>query len=130
VVKPDRIFTSWPNEEKFAYCRVLRTGNIVWMSGTTATEGAFVKHPNDMYGQCSFTLAKIKALLGQAGASIADVVQTRCYITDMERVDDLARALREYFADVRPTNTTVEVSRLAHPDMLIEIEATAVLTAE
>jgi isochorismate pyruvate lyase len=126
----ERFFSDWPNEAWAGYARAVRAGNMVWISGSTATEGDRVVAPGDMYGQCVHTLKKIQRYLGLAGAELAHVVQTRAYLTDFSRVAEFARAHREFFGDVRPVNTTVEVSRLAHPDMLVEIEAVAVIPAE
>jgi len=80
-----------------------------------------------MYGQCVHILKKIKFFLEQAGAELDHVVQTRAYLTDFSRLGDFARAHHEFFGSVRPVNTTVQISGLAHPDMLVEIEAMAVI---
>ena len=122
-----RFFSGWPNEEWAGYARAVRAGNSVWVAGTTATEGSQVMAVGDMYGQCVYTLGKIRHFLEQAGARLEHVVQTRAYLTDFSRLGEFARAHREMFGDVRPANTTVEISKLAHPDMLVEIEALAVI---
>lgn len=122
-----RFHSDWPNEPWAGYSRVVRAGNLVWVAGTTATQGDRVVAPGDVYEQARVTLAKIRQFLEQAGARLEHVVQTRAYLTDMSRVGEFARAHREVFAEIRPVNTTVEVTRLAHPDMLIEIEALAVI---
>lgn len=122
-----RYYSDWPNEEWAGYCRAVRAGNMVWISGSTATDGDRIVAPGDMYGQSVHTLKKIQHYLEQAGAQMAHVVQTRAYLTDFSRIAEFARAHREFFGDVRPVNTTVEISRLAHPDMLVEIEAVAVI---
>ncbi len=80
-----------------------------------------------MYGQCVHILTKIKLFLEQAGTELDHVVQTRAYLTDFGRLAEFARAHREFFGRVRPVNTTVEINRLAHPDMLVEIEAMAAI---
>ena len=122
-----RFFCDWPNEAWAGYSRAVRAGNLVWVSGSTATEGDKVLAPGDMYGQSVHTLRKIKRSLERAGADLAHVVQTRAYLTDFNRLGEFARAHREFFRDVCPVNTTVEISRLAHADMLVEIEAMAVI---
>lgn len=122
-----RFRSDWPNETWAGYSRVVRAGNLVWVAGTTATRGDRVVAPGDMYEQARVTLAKIHEFLEQAGARIEHVVQTRAYLTDISRVGEFARAHREVFADICPVNTTVEVTRLAHPEMLIEIEALAAI---
>jgi enamine deaminase RidA (YjgF/YER057c/UK114 family) len=127
VAAHQRFTSDWPNEEWAGYCRAVRAGNLVWISGSTATEGDRVVSPGDMYGQCVHILKKIQRFLEQAGAELDHVVQTRAYLTDFSRLGEFARAHREFFGRVRPVNTTVEVTRLAHPEMLVEIEATAVI---
>jgi enamine deaminase RidA (YjgF/YER057c/UK114 family) len=122
-----RFHSDWPNEPWAGYSRAVRAGNTVWIAGTTATQGDRVVAPGDMYQQARVTLAKIRQVLERAGARLEHVVQTRAYLTDMNRVAEFARAHHEVFANIRPVNTTVEVTRLAHPDMLIEIEAVAVI---
>jgi enamine deaminase RidA (YjgF/YER057c/UK114 family) len=122
-----RFSSDWPNEEWAGYCRAVRAGNLVWISGSTATDGDKVLAPGDMYAQSVHTLRKIQTYLERAGAAMDHVVQTRAYLTDFTKLADFARAHREFFGRVRPVNTTVEVTRLAHPDMLVEIEATAVI---
>jgi enamine deaminase RidA (YjgF/YER057c/UK114 family) len=122
-----RFSSDWPNEEWAGYCRAVRAGNLVWISGSIATECDRVLAPGDMYAQSVHTLTKIKRYLERAGAELQHVVQTRAYLTDFERLGDFAKAHSEFFRDVRPVNTTVEISRLAHPDMLVEIEAMAVI---
>lgn len=122
-----RFFSDWPNEAWAGYSRAVRAGNLVWVAGSTATEGGKLIATGDMYGQCLHTLDKIKRYLEEAGAALDHVVQTRAYLTDFSRLDEFARAHREFFDGVRPENTTVEINRLAHPDMLVEIEAMAVI---
>lgn len=122
-----RFSSDWPNEQLAGYSRAVRAGNLVWISGSTATEGDRVLAPGDMYAQSVHTLTKIKRYLERVGADLGHVVQTRAYLTDFSRLGEFARAHHEFFRDVRPVNTTVEISRLAHPDMLVEIEAMAVI---
>jgi enamine deaminase RidA (YjgF/YER057c/UK114 family) len=86
--------------------------------------------PGDVYAQARQTIANIEHYLRQAGASLRDVVRTRIYLTDINRWEEVARAHREAFADAPPASSLLEVSRLASPEMLVEIEAVAVVSPQ
>lgn len=104
----------------------MRTGNSVHVSGTTATDAAGnVTGAGDLYAQSIQALRNIEAALGQAGASLGNVVRTRIYVTDISEWQQAARAHAEFFGTIRPAATMVEVSRLIDPAMLVEIEAEA-----
>jgi enamine deaminase RidA (YjgF/YER057c/UK114 family) len=115
-----------PYEPLIGFSRAVRAGNAVHVSGTAPwdAEGKIAGH-GDMYEQTRLCIENIAAALEKAGGSLRNVVRTRIYVTDMERWEEVARAHREAFADVLPASTLVEVSRLASPEMLVEIEADA-----
>ncbi len=118
--------TSW--EEAVAYCRAKRIGQWVFVSGTTATdENQKTVAPNDMAGQTAFILSKIERALAECGATLLDVMRTRIYLTDMDLFEDFAVVHQQFFKDIDPVATCVEVKRLISPDLLIEIEADAVV---
>ena len=118
--------TSW--EPVVGYSRAVRVDNRIWVSGTTSTgsDGAVVGK-GDPYAQAKQAIANIERALVSAGAGLADVVRTRIYVTDMAHWQDIGRAHGEAFANIRPASTMVEVSRLIDPDLLVEIEADAVI---
>ena len=114
-------------EDVVGYSRVVRIGNIIEVAGTTAVDGDIVIAKGDVYGQTLFILQKIEFNLRKAGVEMKDVIRTRMYITNIEDWEAAGRAHGEFFNAIKPVTTMVEVSALINPDLLIEIEATAVV---
>ncbi|PWT77051.1 MAG: hypothetical protein C5B59_05015 [Bacteroidetes bacterium] len=113
------------------YSRAVRMGNTIEVTGTVAVneENQLVGKDNG-YEQAKFIIGKIEKVLKQAGASLQDVVRTRMFVTDISRWEEYGKAHGEYFKDIRPCTTMVEVKALIEPGYLIEIEATAIVGDE
>jgi enamine deaminase RidA (YjgF/YER057c/UK114 family) len=116
-----------PFEPVVGFSRAVRVGTNVYVSGTAAwgADGKIVT--GGVYEQAAQCIHNIEAALAKAGASLRDVVRTRIYLVEIDTQDDASRAHREAFAEILPAATLVEVSRLASPEMLVEIEADAVI---
>ena len=123
-----RSFSGAPWEERVGYCRSLRAGDHVFVTGTApVAEGGGVHAVGDGYGQALRCFEIIREALATHGADMSDVVRTRMFVTDIERWEEYGRAHQQTFGAHPPTTTMVEVSRLIDPAMLIEIEADAVV---
>ena len=117
-------------EDLVGYSRAVRIGNVVEVAGTTAVDDrGQVVGAGDAYAQTRFVIAKIEKALNAAGASLADVVRTRMFVTDISRWEEIGRAHGEHFRDVRPASTMVEVQALISPELIVEMEVTAIVAA-
>ena len=114
-------------EDIVGYSRLVRVGNIIEVAGTTSMDGDVLIGEGDIYVQTQFVFKKIEKALQQAGSSLKDVVRTRMYVTDISRWEAVAKAHGEFFKDIKPVATMVEVNKLIDERLLIEIEVTAIV---
>ena len=115
-------------EDIVGYSRAVKMGNIIEVTGTVAVdENNNLVGGNSAYEQTRFVIGKIEAVLQRAGASLKDVVRTRIFVTDISRWEEYGRAHGEFFGEIKPCTTMVEISRLISPDYLVEIEATSII---
>lgn len=117
-----------PWEDIVGYSRAVRIGNIIEVAGTTAVDGDVLIGGDSMYEQTKFILQKIEKALIAAGATMNDVVRTRVYVTDISRWEEVGKAHGEVFQSIKPASAMVEVSALISQQLLVEIEATAIVT--
>jgi enamine deaminase RidA (YjgF/YER057c/UK114 family) len=117
-----------PYEPVFGYSRAVKVGTMVFVSGSTAIQpDGSVAGVGDPYVQTVTALRTIETALQQAGASLRHVVRTRMFATNLAHTEAIGKAHAEFFRDIRPASTLVEIARLIHPDMLIEVEVDAVI---
>ena len=121
-----RFGSETPWEAVVGYSRVVVHGDMAWVSGTTATVDGAVVHSGDAGAQTRQALANVEQALERAGFTLADVVRTRLFVTDISRWEEVGRAHGEVFGDIRPATSMVQVAALIDPAMLVEIEADAV----
>jgi enamine deaminase RidA (YjgF/YER057c/UK114 family) len=115
-------------ENIVGYSRAVRVGNVIEVAGTTAVDGeGQVVGVGDPYEQTRFILGKIAKALAEAGASLTDVVRTRMFVTNIADWEEIGRAHGETFRDIRPAATMVQVAALISPELLVEIEVTAIV---
>lgn len=122
-----RVFTGAPWEARVGYCRALRSGQRIFLTGTAAVKDGAVHAPGDGYEQTKRCLEIIGEALNGLGADLSSIVRTRLFVTDISRWEEFGRAHAEVFAEHPPVTTMVEVRALIDPEMLIEIEADAVV---
>jgi len=123
------VSTGGPWEGKIGYSRAVRVGQTVSVSGSTAMTPSGLVGKGDPYAQTIQTFKTIEAALKEAGSSLNDVVRTRIYMANIDQWQEVGRAHGEIFGNIRPATTMVEVKRLIDPDMLVEIEADAIISA-
>lgn len=112
-------------ENIIGYSRAVRTGDVIEVSGTTATDGDKIIGKGDIYTQAVFIFQKIEKALQEAGGSLQDVTRTRMYVTDISQWKEVGKAHAQFFEEIKPAASMIEVSRLIDDDLLIEIEVTA-----
>jgi enamine deaminase RidA (YjgF/YER057c/UK114 family) len=117
--------SSWENI--VGYSRAVKAGNVIEISGTTAGDGNVIVGKGNMYEQAVFIFQKIEKVLFEAGSSLNEIVRTRMYVTDISKWEEAGRAHALFFKEIKPATTMIEVSKLINNDMLIEIEATAII---
>ena len=127
-VKRNKIFSGTPWEPKVGYARAVQVGDTVYVSGTTATDpSGKIVGPGDMYTQAVQTIKNIQSAVERLGLTLDHVVRTRIYVTDIDRWEEVGRAHAEFFGQVHPATSLIGVARLVDPEMLVEIEAVAVV---
>ncbi len=127
-MKRENILTGSPWEDKMGYCRAVRIGNIIEVSGTVAiVDGEKVK-ATDAYAQTFNILERVEKVLQDLNASMKDVIRTRIFTTDINSFEAVATAHAAFFKEVKPTTGFYEISKLVSPEYLVEIEFTAVLS--
>jgi enamine deaminase RidA (YjgF/YER057c/UK114 family) len=114
-------------EELVGYSRSVKIGNVIEISGTAPVREGKTLYPGNAYEQAKACLNIIEESLLQAGATLKDVIRTRMFVTDISRWEEYGRAHKEFFGIIKPTTSMIEVRSLISPDMLIEIEATAII---
>ena len=116
-------------EDIVGYSRAVKVGNIIEVTGTVATDGSGeIVGKNDVYIQTKFIILKVEKVLEQLGAKLTDVIRTRIYTTDISRWEEIGKAHGEFFGQIKPCTTMVEVNALIDKDYLVEIEFSAIVS--
>lgn len=124
----ENILTGSPWEDKMGYCRAVRIGNIIEISGTVAIVDEYKVKADDAYAQTYNILERFEKVLLDLNASMKDVIRTRIFTTDISTFDDVALAHSSFFKDIKPTTGFYEISKLIAPEYLVEIECTAIVS--
>ncbi|MBN1213447.1 MAG: RidA family protein [candidate division Zixibacteria bacterium] len=128
-MKRRNIYSGSPFEAQIGFSRAVRIGSIVAVAGTAPiAPGGATACPGDAYGQARRCLEIIEKAVTEAGGRLTDIIRTRIYVTDMSRWEEIGHAHSEFFSDIRPVSTLVEVKGLARPDWLVEIEADCLIS--
>lgn len=122
------ILTGSPWEDKMGYCRAVRIGNCIEVSGTVAIVDGTIVKANDAHAQTLNILERVAKVLEELDASMKDVIRTRIFTTDVSLFEDIATAHAKYFKDVKPTTGFYGINQLVAPEYLVEIEFTAIIT--
>jgi len=125
-----KIHTNAKWEDQIGYSRAVRVGRIIEVSGTSAIDRDRIIAPGDPYQQTRFIIQKIEKAIIDAGGSLKDVVRTRIYVTNIKDWEAIGKAHGEFFKDIKPATSMVEVKSLIDPNFVVEVEATAILPEE
>lgn len=127
-MKRTQVFTGSPWESVVGYCRAIRIGDRIEVAGTTAMKDGKVVGVGNPYEQATFILQTIEKALQDLGADMSHVVRTRMFVTDITKWEEIGKAHGEFFREIQPVATMVEVKALIDPELLVEIEVEAVVT--
>ncbi len=122
-----QVHSGTPWEDIGGYCRAIKVGNIIEVAGTTSMDGDKLVGKNDVTEQTRFILNKIQKAIEQLGGSLKDIVRTRMFVTNIEMSADIIKVHGEFFKHIKPVSSMIGINQLIHPDLLIEIEATAII---
>jgi enamine deaminase RidA (YjgF/YER057c/UK114 family) len=117
-------------EDIVGYSRAVRVGDLIEISGTTSVDGDIVIGAGDPYEQTKVIIEKFSSVLKKAGGSLSNIIRVRIYVVNIDHWEKISKAFSEYFHDIKPAATMVEVGSLITPELLVEMEATAMLNTE